>query len=119
MAYFSKKYNRERTPDDAVIQQLFQNEWKGNVRELMNVIERLVVTSSQRMVTVNDLPDTYKKQPGPAADGENKTLKQVVEEVEYSLFKEAKRKYTTTTAIAEQLGISQPTAVRKLKKYKL
>lgn len=42
--------------DDAAMQQLQQRSWSGNVRELANFVERLVVTKSSGIVTVTDLP---------------------------------------------------------------
>jgi DNA-directed RNA polymerase specialized sigma subunit len=40
-----------------------------------------------------------------------------LEEVEKKVLINAKKRYRTTTEIANALGISQPSVVRKLKKY--
>ncbi|MCR5537338.1 MAG: sigma-54 dependent transcriptional regulator [Succinivibrio sp.] len=40
--------------------QLMQNEWKGNVRELGNLVERLLILHPNEVVDVNDLPPKYR-----------------------------------------------------------
>ncbi|WP_243385513.1 sigma-54 interaction domain-containing protein [Bacillus kexueae] len=122
LQYFNEKYNRKRELDEGVLYQLLQNPWKGNVRELMNVMERLVVTSPTKLITIDYLPEAMRMdmpQVMPEVSYTEKTLDEVLSEVEYNVLKEAKERYGTTTKIAEKLGISQPTAVRKLKKYNL
>ncbi len=64
--YFLKKYNEENrksvkiTPE---VMDVFVNyEWPGNVRELENTIERLVVMSSGKLLTVPDLPSNIRDQ---------------------------------------------------------
>lgn len=44
----------------AAMQTLMQNEWKGNVRELSNLVERLLILHPNEVVDVNDLPPKYR-----------------------------------------------------------
>ena len=44
---------------------------------------------------------------------------ETVEKVEKERLEQARRYFRTTTKIAEALGMSQPTVVRKLKKYRI
>ncbi|ARK24845.1 sigma-54-dependent Fis family transcriptional regulator [Sporosarcina sp. P37] len=54
---FSVKYNRQiNSISQAVMQALLQHSWPGNIRELRNTIERLVVFSDNGVVNVQDLP---------------------------------------------------------------
>jgi DNA-binding NtrC family response regulator len=48
------------TASDEVLKILSEYEWKGNVRELKNLIERLVVLSGVNIIEVDDLPNEYK-----------------------------------------------------------
>jgi len=64
--YFLKKYNRNLekeiegfTPD--VLRSLSQNEWKGNVRELENVIERAVALTSNTILSADDFSGSLPK----------------------------------------------------------
>lgn len=114
---FSMKYNRERVLDDAVRQQLFIQQWKGNVRELINLMERLVVISTSRIITIADLPESYRNTQTPMIDTSKRTLQEIVEDIEKQVLTEAKSQYKTTVRMAKVLGISQPSIVRKMKKY--
>jgi len=117
---FEKKYNRKRKLDEAVIHQLVYHEWRGNVRELVNLLERLVVTSSSTLVTVDHLPDYLDKRSNQTNfEYDNKPLFEILDEVEKQVLIKAKSKYKTTIKMAEVLGVSQPSIVRKLKKYEI
>lgn len=119
LSQFEQKYNRKRTLDEAVIHRLIYYEWKGNVRELINVIERLVVTSSSPVVTVDLLPEYINRRyDQPLFDvHENRPLQDILDHVERQVLLKAKRTHKTTVKMAQALGISQPSVVRKLKKY--
>lgn len=39
---------------------LMQNEWKGNVRELSNLVERLLILHPNEVVDISDLPSKYR-----------------------------------------------------------
>jgi TyrR family helix-turn-helix protein len=119
--YFCEKYQRRRTLDEGVVHQLLIQEWKGNVRELMNLIERLIVTSSRQLIEMGNLPGQYTKHSGDLSeiDHDGQTLKHILESVEEQVLKKARHKHKTTTQMAQSLGVSQPSIVRKLKKYKI
>ncbi|MBG9444745.1 sigma-54 interaction domain-containing protein [Cytobacillus firmus] len=115
----SKRHNRERHLDKSLVDHLLQLEWKGNVRELENLMERLIVTSTSLMITKDDLPYEYHMQGKKEGfiDYEGHTLPAILEDVEKKVLINARKRYRTTTEIAGALGISQPSVVRKLKKY--
>jgi PAS domain S-box-containing protein len=118
---FNKKYNRDRELDTAVMQHLLNQEWKGNVRELMNLMERLVVTTPSPIIKMENLPDAYQQSPSEVVGfvpGQH-TLKDIIERVESQVFQKAKHNYKTTVEMGKALGISQPSVVRKLKKYNI
>ncbi|GGK17350.1 RNA polymerase subunit sigma-54 [Caldalkalibacillus thermarum] len=121
---YSRKHGRYRQVDEKVVQQLLDHPWKGNVRELENLIERLVVTSSSSLIKLEDLPENYQRsQTEPGLMGiehmlaEHKPLPAILEEVEKQLLLKASQTCRTTVEMARMLGISQPSVVRKLKKY--
>ncbi|MFI8684329.1 sigma-54 interaction domain-containing protein [Rossellomorea sp. NPDC077527] len=121
VSYFCDKYQRQRTMDEGVIHQLLIQEWKGNVRELMNLIERLIVTSSNQLIEMENLPGQYIKHIGDLSElgHDGQSLKDILEAVEEQVLKKARDKHKTTTQMSQSLGISQPSVVRKLKKYKI
>ncbi|WP_163100502.1 sigma-54 interaction domain-containing protein [Peribacillus alkalitolerans] len=121
LSQFEQKYKRERKLDEAVTHHLLHYDWKGNVRELVNIMERLVVTSPSALITVDQLPEYIKEsmsQPVIQIDSE-RTLTEMVEELEKQILIKARKKYKTTVNMAKALGISQPSVVRKIKKYNI
>jgi transcriptional regulator with PAS, ATPase and Fis domain len=97
-----------------VIKQLIGYDWPGNVRELRNIVERLVVTAIDDLIGVDDLPTplavTVPKLP------DELSLDARLRNYEQALIEEAMRRFGTTRAAAQHLGISQSAVVRKLKK---
>ena len=68
-SYFLNIYNYKFESNIAlskeVLDALVVYQWPGNVRELENLIERLVITSRNEIVTLDDLPDAIlKSNPG-------------------------------------------------------
>ncbi|ARI78987.1 sigma-54 interaction domain-containing protein [Halobacillus mangrovi] len=116
---FTKRYKRKRTMSREVLHELTELEWRGNVRELTNLIERLVVTSHRSIILPEDLPDNYKAEGKDYSRMNNfeESLPKTLERVERDQLQKARLLYKTTTRMAEVLGISQPSIVRKLKKY--
>jgi transcriptional regulator with PAS, ATPase and Fis domain len=97
--------------------------YPGNVRELMNICERLVVMSESPQIDVADLPTAITSNlPPPIACGmnlmeEGETLPQVMAAVEQRILNEALEKYGTQAKAAQALGINQSTIARKIKRF--
>ena len=118
---FAQKYHRLLTgiaPDAA--QMLTEARWSGNIRELQNCIEKAVILSEAKNLTVNDIQTDS---PGAGAlrtTGTSGTLKAAGEAEEEQLVREAMdRTGGNISAAAKQLGVSRPTLYAKLKKYGL
>lgn len=103
---------------DQNIKNFFYNyNWPGNVRELSNLVERLVITVPSNFITLVDLPEEYQDKVPVAI--EEMTLKEAAENAEREILSVAVQKFKNTYELAEGLGSSQATIVRKLKKYNL
>ncbi len=118
---YNEKYKTEKDFDRELKNFFYYYEWPGNVRELSNLIERLILTVPHQLLTIEDLPDEYKKhrEQDPVENHQEMSLKEAVERAEKRLLQQAIKKYRTTYEIAEKLKTSQPTIVRKLQKYNL
>ena len=119
-AQFSAKYNISRSFSPQAVDILTEYPWPGNVRELANVTERVIVTSSSSVIGTGDLPDEIskrRKRPEEISLDGIVSLSNEVEKLEAELIRQAYEKYRTTTGVAAALGISQPTAFRKIEKY--
>ncbi|GAA1375377.1 sigma-54 interaction domain-containing protein [Peribacillus frigoritolerans] len=116
----NEQYKFSKEIDSRLKEYFYQHDWPGNVRELINIVERLVVLTDNRILSINDLPEEYqpenRNQPNLNA---TLTLKEAVERAEKEILTKAAQTYQTTYEIAEALESSQATIVRKLKKYQL
>ena len=100
------------------IDTLLKYPWPGNIRELQNIVERLVITSSGSVITDEDIFIFIKEaaRENPAATSDT-SLTSALDKAEREILQKAYARYGSTRAIARVLQISQPTVVRKLKKY--
>lgn len=95
--------------------------WPGNVRALENIIEQVVVTSTEDLVFAKQLPAQMKLEeslPLIAVQGII-PLKEAVESVEKQLLCTAINKYKTSRKVAAALEVNQTTIIRKIHKYGL
>ena len=104
--------------DESAILYLLEYPWYGNIRELDNLVQRLLISSDQNTITVMDVVNSLDKKE-LIDENTSLTLEEELERIECKILKKAKIQYGTTRKMAKALGISQPTLVRKLKKYNL
>lgn len=117
---FCDKYQLNRKFGKELYLALLDLDWSGNFFEVKNVIERIIVQSDSETLTIDDLPFEYRGDEYIEAykcNGEPLTT--VLENVEKQIIQNVRKHSKTTTEMAELLGISQPTVVRKLKKYSI
>jgi len=123
--YIIRKYNKRMgkkvqsiSPEVAAL--LIQYPWRGNVRELENVIERAVALCLGYEIQPVDLPEHFQNveqaEMNLENDGAIKTLEEVEQEYITQLLKEFQGNYAE---VASKLGIGRTTLWRKMKKYGL
>jgi DNA-binding NtrC family response regulator len=125
IAYYIKEFSQEngKKIKDLTAEArdlLMKYDYPGNVRELINILERAVVIARDDHITSDDLPF---KSVSPAAGADKKisgTLRESVEELEKQLLVQAMGKsLDNQTRAAEILGMSERMLRYKLKKYNL
>lgn len=119
--HFLDKYTRKMNKNvtgisNGAMRALLNHEWRGNVRELENVIERAVIFSEGRDVELADLP--FQAVAGDEDTGED--LKQALMQFErqhiiYSL----RRHNYDKTETAQHLGIGVSSLYRKLEELRI
>ena len=117
---YNSKYNKTKTLSDTAFQLLKWYSWPGNVRQLKNLIERLVLICPYDIITDDYISRFIKKEEIEELYNigrEEITLDEAVSIIERQLIYRALKKYGTTRNAAKVLGVSQPTIVRKAKKY--
>jgi PAS domain S-box-containing protein len=86
----------------------------GNVRELWNIVERLMVSCRSELVGVPDLPPEITQAALSRGVPEGPTnLRQVLRKVEAGIVREALQRYGSQTKAAKHLGVGQATIARK------
>ena len=115
-----------KTFSEKAMELLSEYDWPGNVRELENMVQRLMLYTQSRNISELDIQNicpSVKKQLIDA-DKDNylnlsKESAQAVMSDEESAYREAALHCKTTRQMAEYLNTSQPTVVRRLKKYNI
>ncbi len=121
--YFLNKYNikykykKRLSPN--VINLMQGYNWPGNIRELQNLIERLVVTSGKDVIEIDDLPDYVRSFRFNSASKETLNLKEAIKAVELEVLNKAMKQFSSTYEIAKVIGVNQSTVVRKMRKFNL
>jgi two-component system NtrC family response regulator len=99
---------------------LLKYDYPGNVRELVNILERAVVIAREDYITVADLPFKSDSPVQTPAQKKTGSLRESLEELEMHLISEAMaRTADNQTRAAEILGMSERMLRYKLKKYGL
>lgn len=102
--------------DENSIQALKAYSWPGNIRELRNVIERAVLLSDQKTITINDLHfDGHTQVGSPFLDSRLTLLELEKQHIERVLMEERGR----VEKAAKRLGIPRSSLYQKIKKHQI
>ncbi len=115
--YFNEKYNKKRVIDNKAMKALLSYSWPGNVREIANVIESLVVVSLHDRIIPQDIPDEIQANAMKLTDIEpGVTLKEHIERIETAIIQNAIKVHGSARKAAAALGLDHSTITRKLKR---
>lgn len=120
--YFLKKYSKGKpsikiTPE--VMDSLMKFSWPGNIRELANVIQQMIVLCEGKTITLHDLPPQFFMRGGiPPSEGGKINLPQIVSEIErkWILTKLEETEWNQEKA-AKLLGMTRKMLVNRMNKY--
>ena len=124
---YGEKFGVKRGIATSAMEYLMQKQWPGNIRELENTVQRLMISAAGEDITLMDVMkdehgDVFGVEVTEDCSDDIKTeidLQSAVEEYEKGLIKYACQKYGSTRKAAKAIGISQTQLVRKKKKYEL
>jgi transcriptional regulator with PAS, ATPase and Fis domain len=115
----SKKYDKEISISDQALEILIKYDWPGNVREINNIIERLILTIDSNIIRKKDVIALLENDfiDGGISVSSIMPLSEAVEEVEKKILEMAQQGGKSTYEIADMLKVNQSTVVRKINKY--
>lgn len=118
--FFLKKYNAKyhsniNTIPNKIISELKLYDWPGNIRELENIVERAVITSTGNQLNIECLL--------PAIRDNNKDISENMEDVERAhilqILERTSWKVSGTEGAAERLGMNRTTLLSRMKKLNI
>ncbi|MBS4192232.1 sigma 54-interacting transcriptional regulator [Bacillus sp. FJAT-49705] len=107
---FNEKYKMKKSFSMHMISWISKQDWPGNIRELRNFIERIMITSNENVIDA-DQTDQQKK------IEEDMTLDEFMEMAERDFIRKMYEHYPSSVKLAKKLGISQSKASRKIRQH--
>lgn len=119
---YNEKYEFKKVISPQAFESLLLYRYPGNIRELKNIIERLVIVSKDSEITAEDVHKVINfNQESQEINGDAKIeivpLKEGVANYEKQLLIETAKHYKSTRDQARILGVDQSTIVKKRQKY--
>lgn len=129
LSKYTDKFGIQRTISEDAVAYLKECNWPGNIRELENVVQRLLITAKGENITAIDVmkelnTDIFEKLnievDEQSLDGGNTlSLDDLVGNFERNIIQYACEKYGSSRKAAKAIGISQTQLIRKKNKYNI
>jgi TyrR family helix-turn-helix protein/PAS domain S-box-containing protein len=130
--YFRLQYNEHlgksiNKYEEGFIEVLMKYPWPGNIRELKNIMERLITLEDGDTLLIRDLPD-YIINPSELHSKNRKEILldsledssiQTMEDYEKLIYTHAVQLFPSFNQIAKALGVTHKTVASKVRKYHL
>lgn len=126
--HFRKQFNKRhgksiKNVSSAVTRRFFAYEWPGNVRQLRNAVETMVVLDTDGILDIDDLPPELadvEEKPAGSSEGPMSLVGQPMKQIErWAIAQTLNLTNGNREETARILGIGARTLYRKLEKYDL
>jgi two-component system nitrogen regulation response regulator NtrX len=120
---FSREHNRRpQRFTQAALEHMQKARWKGNIRELRNTVERLIIMTPRDTIDVDDLRDIVRIESRPTTPDNDKerpgTLREFKEVAERSFLVDKLREHNwNISKTAEVIGTPRSNLYKKLEQY--
>ncbi len=124
---YGDKFGTKKGIEPEAVEFLKQRNWPGNIRELENVVQRMMINAKNNNISILDAmhelngtifsDQSYEEE--LKNTGSEMILDKLVDDFEKNIIRYACEKYGSTRKAAAAIGISQTQLVRKKKKYSL
>jgi len=116
---FNEKHNLKKRINNQAASALQEFPFYGNVRELQNTIERILVLSESDTIQVKDILSFMKGIDSDPTDDHTLSLKELMHLYEGKILKQYLEDYQSQERLSKVLKVSQSTISRKLKLHKI
>jgi len=123
--HFVNKYRKEigknvKGVESSAMRALLHYEWRGEVRELENIIERAVIFAKNEYITIEDLPQSMHLSKDALIPEKPGSLDDFIKKVEKGfILKSLETNEFDKEKVAKQLNLGLSTLYRKIKDYGL
>ncbi len=122
-AYFIEQFCVEYQKEplhfaDGVLPLLKRYSWPGNIRELRNILERMVLVANQTTISKQMLPEKIRAETSASFGGENTTIDLSTQEKRFIIEALEQNSWNQSQA-ARQLGITRNTLRYRMKKHRI
>lgn len=120
MKKFNAKYHCNKILSPSAKKLLHCYTWPGNIRELENIIERIIIINTADMITSENIAPLFPMSNLEAAPHNNSgsiDLKSEIENFEKNVIMTKAKYCKTVTELSHSLSIDKSTVTRKLQKY--
>lgn len=132
LANFNEKYHEKKTIDADALEYLSTCHYSGNVRELRNLVERMLLMGDSAVITLDDVllyakrlnvatprHDQNEDHLSQILTHQNGSLKDIVADYEKEILQQYLKHYKSGAQVAKVLKTDQSTVSRKMAKYGL
>ncbi|OZI11215.1 histidine kinase [Bacillaceae bacterium SAS-127] len=114
---FNRMYDVNKLISQECLDVLTYYSWPGNIRQLENLIERLVITSED-VIDVQDLPEILYQNAQESSEREKPaSLTEAIERVKKDLIRKSFKLHGSSRKVAKDLQISQTHAAKLIRTY--
>ena len=123
--HFLKKFDKKKVPikiEPKVVEELKTFPWSGNVRELANIIQQMVVFCTRNTITLNDLPPHLLLKEGEAKSiaGGKVPLMRMISDLEKKwIISKLRETDWNQEKAAKLLGITRKMLINRINKYNI
>lgn len=118
---FNKAYKLNKEITEEAVCVLQELDWPGNIRELENIIERIMISFDGDMITKFQVGRAIGKPVSPntpaAMDLDDKTMVEIMDEYERYVLTQFMSKHKRASEVAKALKMNKSTLSRRLNKY--
>jgi PAS domain S-box-containing protein len=119
---FNREYRLHKTLDANAIEEFLNYEWPGNIRELENIIERLMISFDGDRITRFQVEKAIGRQVPVAVENDDlqgRTMEELLGAYEKLILERMLEKYKKPSEVARRLAMDKATLSRRIRRYGL